>query len=103
MSACKRCDSTRVVSINAKCDDRCYVDIGRSRHTGYVPRDMGIGGGDYLEIQICLDCGQAKGQWPLPTTELEQACQCCSRNNPGTHVWDGRRACDDCWDELQND
>lgn len=32
---------------------------------------MGIGGGDYFEIDLCLDCGRVQGEFPLPETDLE--------------------------------
>ena len=41
-------------------------------HNGYVPSDMGIGGGNYVELELCLDCGHTNGQWPLPESKLER-------------------------------
>jgi hypothetical protein len=38
---------------------------------GYVPDDLGIGGGDYVEFDMCLTCGQVQGKFPLPTAVLE--------------------------------
>lgn len=38
---------------------------------GYVPDDIGVGGGDYLKVIYCADCGQLQGGWPLPKCELE--------------------------------
>jgi hypothetical protein len=58
--------------INAKCKDLCFVDIGGQEHDGYVPSDMGIGGGDYVEIDLCLNCGHVQGDWPLAETKLER-------------------------------
>lgn len=69
--SCQRCGSIRVASVSAKCSDLCFVSIGDAEKDGYVPHDMGIGGGDYVEFDICLDCGQVKGEWPLPPCELE--------------------------------
>lgn len=68
--ACQRCESERVAKITAKCSDCFATDLG---DTNYVPQDMGIGGGDYVEFSYCLDCGQIQGKWPLPLTELEQS------------------------------
>lgn len=68
---CQRCKSTRIASINAKCSDLCNARIGRQESDGYVPDDMGIGGGDYVEFTHCLACGQLQGKFPLPETELE--------------------------------
>jgi len=74
MKTCQRCSSKRVFSVTAKCSDCCCVDgPGRQTTDGYVPDDIGIGGGDYVEMQWCLDCGQIQGTWPLPGTELDGA------------------------------
>ncbi len=58
--------------MTAKCDDRCSVTVGENDSGGdYVPRGMGIGGGDYVEFSWCLECGQIQGKFPLPLTALE--------------------------------
>ena len=69
---CQKCESKRIASIGAKCSDMCMVTLGEREHHGYVPQDMGIGGGDYIEIELCLDCGHANGKWPIPPTKLEE-------------------------------
>jgi hypothetical protein len=38
-----------------------------------VPRDLGIGGGDDVQLTYCLDCGQIQGKFPLPPTQMEEA------------------------------
>ena len=45
-----------------------FKDVSKN---GYVPRNLGIGGGDYYEITVCLDCGQMQGDWPVTDTEFE--------------------------------
>lgn len=40
-------------------------------HLGSVPHDMNIGGGDYIEFEFCLECGQIQGEFPTPLTEME--------------------------------
>jgi len=40
---------------------------------GYVPDDMGIGGGDYIRLHICLECGQVQGKFPLGESVAENA------------------------------
>ena len=72
MTTCVKCASERIAHINAKCKDLCFVDIGGQEHDGYVPSDMGIGGGDYVEIDLCLNCGHVQGDWPLTETKLER-------------------------------
>ncbi len=67
---CSNCKSDRIAGVNAKCSDLCYARIGTYEHQGYVPSDMGIGGGDYVEFKWCLDCGRIVGQWPVfPDTD----------------------------------
>jgi hypothetical protein len=54
----------RIASVSAKCSDLCGVVINGRTHEGYVPDDLGIGGGDYVEFRWCLDCGVIGGDWP---------------------------------------
>ena len=68
---CQRCSSVRVAHVTGKCSDCSGVSLQDHETEGYVPRDMGIGGGDYMRFDLCLDCGQMQGTWPLPQTELE--------------------------------
>lgn len=75
--ACSRCKSIRIANAGGKCSDLFGVSIqideeNVQEHDGYVPDDLGIGGGDYMEVSYCLDCGQIQGTWPLPRTELEE-------------------------------
>lgn len=72
---CTECTSKRVVLINAKCSDACLVSMpSRSpdQQDGYAPYDMNIGGGDYLKLGLCLNCGHVQGEWPVPPTDFEQ-------------------------------
>jgi hypothetical protein len=68
---CFKCQSPRVAMISAKCYDCCYVQLRDSQHDGYVPDDIGIGGGDYVKFSWCLDCGAVQGKFPLKQTEME--------------------------------
>ena len=69
--ACQRCGSERIAEVGGKTSDLCFVAVGDKEHDGYVPGDMGIGSGDYIDFDFCLDCGQMQGEFPVPTTELE--------------------------------
>jgi hypothetical protein len=31
---------------------------------------MGIGGGDDVDIDLCLQCGQVQGEFPIPDSAL---------------------------------
>lgn len=53
----------RTLTIIAKCNDACSLELYDSetgdfnkRH-GYVPRNLGIGGGDYIKLTIDIDTG----------------------------------------------
>lgn len=72
--SCQKCKSERIIHVNAKCSDLCVVQIGDKEKDGYVPTDVvfGKGGfGDYVEFNLCLDCGQMQGKWPNPPMALE--------------------------------
>lgn len=73
---CQKCQSSRIVEIGGKCSDMCWVSIGDRSYDGYVPDDLGVGGGDYLNITYCLDCGYLQGAWPLSKSQLEEAIHC---------------------------
>lgn len=69
---CQCCKSKRILSVNGKCSDLCFVRIGEKEKDGYVPNGLNIGGGDNIEFEVCLDCGQLQGVYPVPKHELEQ-------------------------------
>lgn len=51
----------------------CHVDFehNEAESDDYVPKDMNIGGGDYIRFSYCLDCGKIQNEFPLPKTDLE--------------------------------
>jgi len=69
---CQRCGSERILSAGCKCSDMFTASVGDLEIDGYVPDDLGIGGGDYVELDLCLDCGQLQGKFPLPLSKMEQ-------------------------------
>lgn len=73
-TTCQKCGSNRMADISGKCSDMSDFSIPSQgiEKDGYVPSDAGIGGGDYIEIGYCMDCGQMEGEWPLPKTEFEE-------------------------------
>lgn len=68
---CRHCGSERILSVYAKCSDRCQVIMGDIDEEGYVPEDLGIGGGDCVHFDMCLDCGMNQNEFPLAPTLLE--------------------------------
>jgi hypothetical protein len=71
--SCQRstCQSNRILFVSGKTSDLCFCQIENKEHNGYVPDDLGIGSGDYLEFNLCLDCGQIQDQFPLAKSKLE--------------------------------
>ena len=80
---CQKCSSERILSFEGKTSDMFNCSIGKVEHNGYVPKDIGLGGsyGDYVSGELCLDCGQMQGKWPLPKTEFELEAEQCA-NDP---------------------
>lgn len=62
------------LSICAKTSDCCQFVLQLDEQkveyeqNGYVPKDLGIGGGDYIELDIDLETGQILN-WKKPTEE----------------------------------
>lgn len=71
MVRCQRCGAERVLSVLSHASDRHCVSMNGVELTGYLPFDLGVGGGDDLEIKVCLECGQQQGQFPKPPCRLE--------------------------------
>lgn len=62
------CGSTRILSVSGKTNDMCVIAYGAIDRDGYVPHGLGIGGGDYLEFDLCLECGKHQGDY-FPISE----------------------------------
>ncbi len=73
--SCDACGSDRVVSVSGKCNDQCNVSYKQMERDDYIPKDMGIGGGDYLEFDYCLECGKIQGNFPLDDPQWYQETQ----------------------------
>ena len=89
---CQKCNSERIAEISAKCSDCCTIFISEYEKSGYVPSDMGIGGGDYIDMHWCLECGQIQGEWPKLKCTAEEfnpnACTECG--------WEGFNEVGEC-------
>ena len=60
------CGSERLIEVGGKCSDLFYAyqpNIDKE-YDGYVPRGIGIGGGDDIQFTYCLDCGQIQNWKP---------------------------------------
>jgi hypothetical protein len=64
--SCQKCNNERIVSIQGHCVDRFFATLGHKEYgPDYVPDGLGIGRGDDIEIDYCLDCGQIQGEFPI--------------------------------------
>ena len=65
---CQSCGRTeRIAFVSGKVDDGCCFESNELfKPSYYVPVNMGIGGGSYIEFKYCLDCGQIQGEFPIP-------------------------------------
>ena len=64
---CLKCKSDRIIDLQAHCSDLfCLNYKGREIiSSDYVPYEMGIGGGDDVDLEICMNCGQVQGTFPI--------------------------------------
>ena len=67
------CGSERLLNVQGKTSDGCFVSYRNIEHDGYVPRLDCIGGGDYIEFTLCMDCGRVQGQFPVPDENIKGA------------------------------
>ena len=78
---CFKCNSDKIASIGAKCSDLCSFSFDGLEKDGYVPTDVGIGGGDYVEFDYCLNCGQIQGKFPIDSPYMGNGyCPECGDN-----------------------
>lgn len=66
-----KCGSDRILFVSGKVSDMCFMQQGEVEHNGYVVSGLRVGCGDYLEFDVCLDCGQMQvsdeeGWTPVP-------------------------------------
>ena len=67
-----KCGSDRILAVSGNVSDRCYVEYQGDGRDGYVPRGLNIGSGDYLEFNVCLNCGMNQGTFPVPEEALKE-------------------------------
>jgi hypothetical protein len=69
---CDKCESERILRVYGKCSDLCVLQFKDSEKEGYVESDCGIGGGDDIDFNLCLECGKVQGEFPLPDPDFCQ-------------------------------
>lgn len=64
MKTCITCKSNRIAEALGKVADCFSFEFQDISYDGYIPDCLGIGG-DNMEIEFCLDCGQLQGKFPI--------------------------------------
>lgn len=74
MSCCK-CDSERLLKINAKSSDLNNLEIPHLDidYDGYLPTFIGVCSGDYIYMTLCLDCGQIQNFKTIYDEQIREA------------------------------
>ena len=81
---------SKYLSITAKCSDRCGGSYpGGTEIEGYVPKGIGIGGGDYVELTIDIETGVIQ-DWPGAAAILEA--EECAAEEQRRRDFDRKRA-----------
>ena len=74
--ACDKCKSDRIMSISGKTSDLFSCQFKGIEHVGYVPSDIIIGKdgwGDYINIDLCMECGKVQGKFPVSDSRIKAA------------------------------
>ncbi len=61
---CSSCKSDRILSVSGKVSDCFFCSFKKKEYEGYVPDEIGIGSGDYIEFNYCLECGKIQDSFP---------------------------------------
>jgi len=70
------CYHNRIASVSGRTSDCCYVAVDHLNvdRDGYVPSDIGIGAGNYIDFVYCLDCGKIiSTDFPIPEDVVKEA------------------------------
>ena len=73
---CDKCNGDRILSVNGKTSDLCYISYKDIDHDGYVPEGIIVGDGgygDYINFDLCLDCGKVQGKFPISDEQVKSA------------------------------
>lgn len=75
MTHCQNCSGERLMSVHGKCSSMSFVEVKHLglEHDGYVPSNLNIGSGKYIEFEVCLDCGHIQGTWPVEDDEVKDS------------------------------
>jgi len=75
---CQRCQSERVALLFGNCADRSHFEVPEAtaliEHDGYPPTLDGLTTYKGIRIEVCLDCGQVQGTFPIAPKTVRGAC-----------------------------
>jgi len=84
------------LTIGGKCSDMCHSKLTTEdggvdyEKDGYVPKGLGVGGGDYIEFEVDLETGQILN-WKKPTDEaIHDFIEKSEYQTNHTSGWDGQ-------------
>lgn len=68
------CYERNIVEFSGKCGDLFVIDVehGKFDTSNGVPKNSGIGGGDYVTFSYCANCGKIQGGFPIKFEESEE-------------------------------
>jgi len=72
-TTCEVCGSRSILNVTGKTSDLCCVTYGKHRTDSYVPEDINIGGGDYIEFSLCMQCGRVQHFEPKTPSQIHKA------------------------------
>lgn len=72
--SCQNCQSNRILTLSSKASDLHHWSCGNRSCEGYLPDEFNdfLGSGDYVSLNVCLDCGRLAGQFPVPELDIEK-------------------------------
>lgn len=68
---CDKCNSERIFGVSAKVSDRGLYEYDEKEQDGYAPDVDNVCGGDYITIDVCLECGKVQGEFPVTDPEFD--------------------------------
>ena len=74
--SCQKCKSERVIRIHCKCSDMFDMQVDGVNKSGYVPTNLFFGKdgyGDYVEVSLCVACGQIQSKFPISKAQIDKA------------------------------
>lgn len=69
---CLKCNSERVINIEAHMERNVYTQYRGHEFVGGIPDSINIAYKGHLDIDMCLECGQVQGTFPVADLDLAE-------------------------------